>query len=499
LALLSNRQTKEINIPAAGLRKVLLVAGASGLGVGGGLLTVLLPNPLLGFVALAGLLVGGLMLAKPLFTLGAAVTICTLLPFATLPFRTGFLTFTLLELSLLALFAIWLFRLAVGSRLRGSGSEQALVTSPFDWAILLFIALSVFSYILNWQTAATGDIIHAYAKLLLAILTFFAVLNIVQTQAALDRLVQIIMISGALAGYIGAGLTRLPRDLQERLLTALRPLGYPTERVLRFVEDDAEGKPQRATGTSVDPNSYGGMLVLIIALLVTQLVAKKPLLPRWATAALLPGPAIALYLTYGRGAQLGAIAVIALVATVKYRKIWLYGLPFIVAGALWLPSSFLGQRLAAGFALEDQATLMRLAEYQNALDIIAAYPWFGVGFGFAPSVELTVGVSMIYLTIAEQMGLIGLAAFGLVMVLFFIYVATHWGKIRDEKQAAIVLGATGGVVGALAVGCLDHYFFNGEFSHMGTLFWLFMAVAVVQIKIAEGTPPSATKNEASSS
>lgn len=478
----STQKPKSIYLDEKFLRNGLLLGGAVGLGVGGGLLAVVLPNPLLGFGLIAGLIVGVLMLARPLFTLGVVAGICTLLPFATLPFKTGPLTFTFLELSLLALFAIWLFRAATANRLKNS--DAALITGPFDWAILLFAGLSVFAYILGWQTANTGEYIHAYAKLLLAILGFFAVINIVRTQVALNRIVQILLLSGSAAGYLGAGLTRLPRDLQERLLTALRPFGYPTERVLRFVEDDAASKPQRATGTSVDPNSFGGMLVLIIALLITQLVAKKPLFPRWLTLLLLPGPALSLYLTYGRGAQLGTLAVIAFVATVKYRKIWLYALPFLALGAIWLPSSFLGQRLAAGFALEDQATIMRLNEYQNALAIIQAYPWFGVGFGLAPSVELVVGASMIYLTIAEQMGLIGLAGFLLVIVLYFVHCFVSFPKIRDERQQAIVLGLSGGVLGALVVGGLDHYFFNGEFSHMATLFWLFIALTVVQIRLA---------------
>ena len=47
-----------------------------------------------------------------------------------------------------------------------------------------------------------------------------------------------------------------------RLLMALGRLGYPTTgRVLRYVEDDPGGL-ERAIGTSVDPNSFGGMLAL---------------------------------------------------------------------------------------------------------------------------------------------------------------------------------------------------------------------------------------------
>jgi hypothetical protein len=190
----------------------LLVGGGAGLAV------VLLPNPLIAFIGVVGLVVAGVMFSRPLFTLGAAAAICCLLPFGTLPVKLG-LTFTFLEAALLVLFVIWLLRLAVANRSTAGGG--GLVSSPFDWAILLFIGLSFFSYILNWQTANSTDLLHSYAKLLLAILQFFAVINIVRTQAAVDTLITVLMLARSAAGYLGADLTRLPRDLQKSLLNQL--------------------------------------------------------------------------------------------------------------------------------------------------------------------------------------------------------------------------------------------------------------------------------------
>lgn len=463
------------------LSQTLLILLALVVGVGAGLAAVLLPNPLIAFVGVLGLVVAGVMFARPLVTLGGVAVVCCLLPFGTIPVKLG-LTFTFLEAALLALFVVWLLRLAVGPR---QAEGAGLVSSPFDWLILLFTGFSLFCYLINWQTANSTDLIHTYAKLMLAILQFFTVINIVRTQAAVDALLRVIMFSGAAAGYLGAILTRLPRDLQFNLLARLNIVGYPTDdRVLRYVEDDPL-KPQRATGTSIDPNSFGGLLVLVVALLVTQLVSHKPLLPRWLLGLMLLGPLVSLYLTYSRGSQLGALAVITFVALMKYRKILLYVLPVLVAGAIWLPSTFLGERLASGFALEDQATVLRLAEYQNALDVVGSHPLFGVGFGSIATLNLTVPVSMIYLTIAERMGLIGLLLFLLLMFLFLSYALRRLYRLRTDRQQANLLGLVGGVIGALAVGLLDHYFFNGEFSHMATLLWLFMGLVVVQIRLGE--------------
>jgi hypothetical protein len=43
--------------------------------------------------------------------------------------------------------------------------------------------------------------------------------------------------------------------------------------------------------------------------------------------------------------------------------------------------------------------------------------------------------------------------------------------LQDEVHASWLIGLQAGIVAALAVGMLDHYFFNIEFSHMTALLW----------------------------
>jgi polysaccharide biosynthesis protein PslJ len=149
-------------------------------------------------------------------------------------------------------------------------------------------------------------------------------------------------------------------------------------------------------------------------------------------------------------------------------------------------------RLAAGLRFEDQASLMRLAEFRNAVDIIGRYPAFGVGFGTAGELDLTTGVSSIYLTIAERTGLFGLALFLVTVVVFFANVlpalvrssrnAPPPGAPEEERWSVLdtaLLGGTAALLGTLVVGLVDHYYFNIEFPHMAALFWLCAALALV--------------------
>ncbi len=60
---------------------------------------------------------------------------------------------------------------------------------------------------------------------------------------------------------------------------------------------------------------------------------------------------------------------------------------------------------------------MRFGEYKDALILIERYPLFGVGFTGTPDLDIYLGVSMLYLIIAENMGIIGLALFAAVCTL----------------------------------------------------------------------------------
>jgi hypothetical protein len=111
--------------------------------------------------------------------------------------------------------------------------------------------------------------------------------------------------------------------------------------------------------------------------------------------------------------------------------------------------------------------------------LIERYPVLGVGFADTPDVDLYIGVSSMYLLIAQQMGLLGVTAFAVTMLVLFTSAAHAWPEMsRDESLCAIWLGALGAVAGALISGIFDHYFFNIDFHNSVMLLWLVIGVAV---------------------
>jgi len=120
-----------------------------------------------------------------------------------------------------------------------------------------------------------------------------------------------------------------------------------------------------------------------------------------------------------------------------------------------------------------------LGEYKDAFILISRHPWLGVGFAGALSIDTYIGVSSLYLLIAEETGLIGLGVFLLIV---------GWTLLRGLKalrtlagnpqMEAILWGLFIALVGALFSGILDHYFFNINFQHAVALFWLCIGLIV---------------------
>jgi O-antigen ligase len=445
-------------------------------------------GPLYAVAGLLALLAGYALLTSTNLGLALAFALLTLLPFGTLPFK-AIITPSLLTLTLAALLLVW------GLRMLTHSHAYDLRLSPLGLPILGLLGLTFFSLVLGAGGIPTTTTLHNYVKFVLGVLLFFSVVNCVRTREQARFALRVLIGCGGLAALVGLLLYALNDETALRLLVALGRIGYPTSgRVLRYVEDDPEGL-ERAIGTSVDPNSFGGLLALLIALAAAQLFAARPLMPRWLLAVLTGCMGLALLLTFSRAALFGVIFSTAYLATLRYRRLWwaMVGAALLVVAllvGLGMAGEF-AQRMSEGVQFQDQAQQMRLAEYQNALAIIRRYPLFGIGFGEAPEIDLVAGVSSIYLTIASRLGLLGLGVFLSIVVAWFLRSLRLLPRL-DGELGPWALGAQAGIVAALSVGLADHYFFNIEFSHMVALFWgcMGLGVAVEEIARTEEEEPA---------
>jgi O-antigen ligase len=334
--------------------------------------------------------------------------------------------------------------------------------------------------------------IRHFAELLLSISLVFLTANVVRDPGRLRRIVRVFIIAAFAAAALGISLyfvaSYVSADLVVDALSKLGRLGYPVgPGVLRYIRDDPE-LPMRATSTSIDPNVLGNLLNLTLGIGVPQLFARRPLIRRRYLVPMLGTVALCLGLTISRGAFGGVAIALGFIALLRYRKIWVL---MLIASILLLVLPQTQDYIAhfiQGLRGEDLAMQMRFGEYKDAFILIGRYPWLGVGFSGSPDIDTYIGVSNVYLLIAEQMGLIGLAGFlVLVGTLFVRFWRTRRLAIAAPDLEPLWWGLHAAIVGALAGGFVDHYIFNLDFHYSVTLFWLVAGLATATTEMIRQT------------
>jgi len=351
--------------------------------------------------------------------------------------------------------------------------------------VLVFALLAVGTFVAGLGHAAlTVTLIRRFAETLLSLALFYLVVNTVRDVGRLGRLMRWVILGATVAAVLGIILYFLPDLLTIQILSALGRLGYPTGTgVLRYIRDDPS-LMQRATSTSVDPNVLGSLLNLAIAMAIPQLFAKRPLLPRWMMVACIGVMGIGLGLTVSRGTMVAAALAVLFVSVLRYRKLlpWIAAAVILVLVLPWTQEYI--AHFTEGVQLQDLSMKMRLGEYKDAFILIGRYPWLGVGFAGAPDIDIYTAVASVYLTIAERMGLIGLAVFlaiaGVLIVRFW-----RWRKAAERLPDLEPLwyGIHAAIIGGLIAGLSDRYFFSLDFHHSVTLFWLIVGLATAAVQL----------------
>lgn len=435
-------------------------------------------GPAITLAVLLALAAGLWMMTSLDVAMWSVVAVIALLPFGALPLKIV-VTPTFLDLAMLAAAGVYVFQWM-------SGRRRRLALTPAHAPIALFVALAVFSFALGLPNGPlTANLLRHFAELLFSIAFVFVVVDYLDTREKLEHLVLVILVCGTAAAAIGLVLYYLPPTLAERLLSALRVFNYPTDGILRYIEDNPDNA-QRAIGTSVDPNVLGGFLTLIGALLAPQLLARRSILRwRWLTWLAFGLVAACLVLTFSRAALVALGVGLAGIGVARYRRVmWIIlALALVILFLPWTQTYV--AHFSQGVQGQDLATQMRFGEYKDAFILIGRHPWLGVGFSGAPEIDVYLGVSSAYLIMAEEMGVIGLAAFLLIMATVFGWAFVNRRAVyADDRLTAAWLGSHAGLAAALTVGFLDHYFFNIDFQPSGLIFWLFVSLCLAATRLA---------------
>lgn len=466
-------------------RRIYAVLIGLTLGLCGGLIGLALA--LAGPVITAGALLGVFGAIYVLTDIRAALYIFVvtvlLLPFGTFPFDLGF-TPTLIDLALGAFVLVYLLGWMQRQR-------QTVQLTPVHMLVVVYLLWLLAAFALGLQYGPlTANIARQFAETLLSIGMVFILVDLLREPAMLRRLVLVIIVGAGVQAVVALGLYALPDDLAEQLLNRLGRIGYPVGGVIRYIESNP-ALPERAIGTWVDPNALGGVLAITSVMIAPQVFARRPVLPtRWLTFGVLGVLGLALLLTFSRASFLATAAGLGVIAVVRYRRF----IPLlIIVGMLLLllpQTQAYVERLLQAFTGADLATQMRLGEYSDSLRLISRYPIFGVGFTGTPDIDLYTNVASMYLIMANQIGLVGLALFLVMIAGVFAYGLAAWSYARtDEALDAIHLGYHAALLTALVNAAADLYFFRIDFQGSIALFWLTVALALASSRLSMHAAP----------
>lgn len=457
---------------------------ALGVMAGGAALMLVLIGPVFTFAGLIALGIGLLALTNLELAFFVLLAIVALLPFGAMPVKIA-LTPSLIDVALGAFLLVYLFQWMTGRR-------ADLRTTPPHLVIGIFILVLSGAFVLGIPNAPlTPGTLRRFVGLIGNILLTLVIVDVVRTQTILRRLAVWWILVGATAALIGIGLWFLNDFTAESILNRLGRIGYPVGGVIRYREDGVSVLNERAIGTWIDPNAYGGFLMMVGAFAAPQLFAKRPVMGyRWAVYPFIGVIGLALFLSDSRGSMLGLGAGIGVVALLRYRRLlWLMGVVGI--SALFLPQTqgFIA-RLVAGLSGADLETQMRFGEYQDALRLIARYPILGVGFSAPPDIDLYLGVASTYLTIAANAGMVGLLAYFVALGSVFGYgYRQRVALVPDDSVNDIWFGLLGGIVGAMVSGIFDHFYFNIDYQATSLVFWLYVGLFLATSLIANPPDP----------
>ena len=452
---------------------LLALCIAAGLAVGA---VASLVNPLVLLAVPPALLVAAWALGDVQRALWLLIGVIAILPRLASPVSIGFKP-TLLDVALVLLVAAWI--------LRAARYRLDLRELPISLPLLGLIVVAVATFVFGIPNGPlTTLVIRRFAEMVLSLGVVFVIVAILRDTPAVRRATAALVLFGGLAALIGLVLYAMPDELAIRLLSMLRIFDYPSgPEVLHYVRDDPS-LLQRATGLWIDPNAYGGFLLVVGALALPQVFASRPVVPRWLALVCTGLIGLALVASVSRGAMLGFAVMAVLVGAARYRRLLVLGV-IVVALFLVLPQTReLVSHFVDGFMGRDLATQMRFGEYKDALRLVERYPVLGVGFADTPDVDLYIGVSMMYLLVAQTMGLVGLAAFIAVIVVIFVSAARASPRAwADEDLFPAWMGAHAAIVGVLISGIFDHYFFNIDFHNSVMLMWTVVALAVASTRL----------------
>ncbi len=248
--------------------------------------------------------------------------------------------------------------------------------------------------------------------------------------------------------------------------------------------DHTENRPE---GSLTHYMTYSGVIMLVLCTAVARLLFYRE--QRIWPAIAVPALAVALAVTFTRGAWIGAAVAIGCLLAIRDRRLLVVlpvaALVFLVAA----PDALRGRALST-FDLADPSNRDRVAMWTIGRRIVADHPLAGVGPDMVKVVyadyrpadyvnPTNPHLHNVPIQIAAERGLPALAAW-----LWFIAIALRdlWRQLRHGPRPAVAAAGFAAVVAMLAAGMFEYNFGDSEF--------LILLLGLMTLPYAATRPPA---------
>lgn len=331
------------------------------------------------------------------------------------------------------------------------------------WAFGALLAIGLVSATTVDQTTALVGLRISYFSALLAVAIWRCPLN----RRERDHLVSIFIVMAIVTSLVGFWQQAVGHQY-------LADLGYTYDDQIRFTV----GLTLRSFSTFDIPFSFGFYLMLAILIGLPMSMAEPKRLRSKIFFLSLPLIGVALLYTFVRGAMLGLAVGLLYLAFHRY-KVLVFGIPLVLAAALFIPSgSNLTTAVFGPRSLGDRTT-----SWSERLDLIADNP-FGTGLGTTGAAadrtaqlknenpNLTFQPDNSYLKVTFELGVIGLWLLVMMLVSMIIYARSVERRVSGI-DVDFVVGCTAQLV-AIAAGSLVATYL--ELVPMDQLFYMMAAI-----------------------
>ena len=340
--------------------------------------------------------------------------------------------------------------------------------TPLDILVILFVAISGISIYVSPDRAFS---LYNYFYLMGSyILTYYLIINNVESLSKLKRLFVIFLFSSTLAVSYG-----FYQNIQ----------GIDISTFGWIDKNEFPEISTRVFSTFGNPNLFAGFLVIIMCFFSGLCLYEKGYKLKLFFFMLFFVTGICLLLTYSRGLWISFLAALFIQIIFSRGKALLM-LASIPLFAL-LANSTIWERLLSVLNPVDSSATLRIAIWESTLSMISQNPLLGIGWGaywlVYPKYDYFLNDPSIiiyhahntYLHIAAEIGLIGLMVF---LVLFFAYMVKSYlvfTSTKDSWLKGIMLGVLSALFALFISGFTDHILFSMQIS---MIFWFINAIVI---------------------